>query len=346
MLVCTAIAVAAFLPAGCGLNPSSVPVPGASVSGPTYRVHIEFANALNLPAQAKVMANGAKIGSLRSVRVIDPAPGAPGRIDAVVEIEDSVRLPAATTAQLRQDTILGDVFIGLTTPPGDFAHAIAADGRIPLAQTKPALQVEDLLAGLSTFVGGGAIHQLQDVVSQANAVLPADPRDTARIFDRIGTDVEDLSGHLDVLDKSLDAFQSDLDAVRDNPVELNALLSAQGAHDIPADVQALVYTLGIVGSLGDIGQSLVPFAALLRAGDAAAEAFVPMLLGRNPLDLSAPSNLNRLVALLRDQVIPFVRDGAKVNVTSVTLGDDPAALSTGDQIDALTRALRMIGIVR
>lgn len=346
ILLCTVIAVVAALPAGCALDPSAVPIPGASVRGPTYPVHIEFTSALNLPAQAKVVADGAKIGSLKSVHVIDPSAAGPGGVDAVVEIEDSVTLPAATTAQLRQDTILGDVFIGLTTPPGDSTHPIPPGGVIPVQQTKPALQVEDLLIGLSTFVNGGALHQLQEIIDQADAVLPADTRDTARIFDRIGSDVEDLGGHLDVLDKSLDAFQRDLDAVKDNPVELNALLSAQGAHDIPADVQELVNTLGIVGSLGDIGQSLVPFAPLLRAGDAATRAFVPMLLAHDPLDLSAPSNLNRLLTLLRDKVVPFVQDGPKVNITSVTVGDGPGAVSTGDQIDGIVRALRMIGIVR
>ncbi|MGW4243073.1 MlaD family protein [Nocardia sp. NPDC004722] len=341
-LLCAALV--AVLPAGCAIDPAALPVPGASVSGPTYPVHIQFATALNLPAQAKVVANGARIGSLRSVRVIDPSADGPGRIDAVVDIEDAVRLPAATTAQLRQDTILGDVFIGLTTPPDAGAATIPADGAIPVAQTKPALQVENLLVGLSSFVGGGALHQIQEIIDQSNAVLPPDTRDTARIFDRLGTDVTDLSGHLDVLDRFLDAFQADLDAVRDNPRELNALLSERGAHDIPADVQALVNTLGIVGSLGDIGQSLVGFAPLLQAGDAAATTFVPMLLAGNPLDLSAPSNLSRLVTLLRDKVIPFVEGGAKIDVTGVTVGDDP--LSTDDRVDAIVRALRMIGVVR
>ncbi|MVU77212.1 MCE family protein [Nocardia sp. ET3-3] len=344
-LCATTAAVALLLPTGCAFDPASIPVPGASVSGPTYAVHIEFANALNLPSQAKVVANGAKIGSLRTVRVIDPTSERPGRIDAVVDIQRAVRLPSATTAQLRQDTLLGDVFIGLTTPAGDFADPIPAGGTIPLAQTKPALQVEDLLAGLSGFVGGGALHQVEDIIDQANAALPADSRDTARIFDRIGGNVEDVSDHLAVLDEFLDAFQNDLDAVRGNPRELDALLSQQGAHDIPADVQALVNTLGIVGSLGDIGQALVPLAPLLRAGDATAKAFVPMLLANNPLDLSAPSNLNRLVALVDDRLVPFVEKGPKVNITGVTTGAGDA-VSAEDRIDGIVRALRMIGVVR
>ncbi|MBL1079406.1 MCE family protein [Nocardia sp. 2] len=339
----TALCVAALLPAGCGFNPATVPMPGAAVSGDTYDVHIQFASALNLPAQAKVMANGAKIGSLRSVTVIDPSAASPGRIDAVVAISSSVRIPRSSTAQLRQNTILGDIFIGLVTPVGDTGETIAPGGTIPLEQTKPALQVEDLLVGMSTFVGGGALHQVQEIINQANAALPQDKSETARIFDRMGANVEDLSGNLDVLDAALAAFQKDLRAVQDNPRELDALLSERGAVDIPADVAALVNTLGIVGSLGAIAESLSWLTPLLSAGDAAARAFVPLMLGDNPLDLSAPSNLNRLVALLRDKVVPYVEKGPKLTITGA---DTVSPVSTEEQVNAMVRALRMIGVVR
>ncbi|MFC9995174.1 MlaD family protein [Nocardia sp. NPDC127526] len=342
-----AMIMAAALPvSACTLDPSKVPVPGASVAGPTYRIHIEFANALNLPAQAKVVANGAKIGSLRSVTVVDPSAAGPGRIDAVVEISSAVKLPAATTAQLRQDTILGDIFIGLTTPPNGFDTLIEPGGSIPLAQTKPPLQVEDLLVGLSTFVGGGAIQQLQQIIDQTNAVLPAEPADTARIAETLGRDVEDVSSNLDVVDRFLDAIEKDLNSVLDNPVELAELLSPRGSVEIPADANSLIQTLGIVGGLGIIGQALRWLSPLLYAGDAAAKAFVPLLFGANPLDLSAPSNVNRLVALVRDKVVPFVQQGPKVNITGITVTDGAAPLAGDEQVDSVARALRMIGVVR
>lgn len=345
-LAISALGMAAVLPSACAFDPSAVPVPGAAVSGPTYEVHIELANALNLPAQAKVMANGAKIGSLRSVRVIDPSAAQPGRIDAVVEISSAVRLPASTTVQLRQNTILGDIFIGLTTPAGDSGPTIAPGGTIPLERTKPALQVEDLLVGLSTFVGGGAPHQIQEIINQTNAVLPADKADTARIADRLGTNIEDLAAHQDILDRSLAAFERDLQAVLDNPRELDALLSERGAVEIPADAQSLVNTLGIVGSLGVIGYAVQPLAPLLSAADSAAKAFVPLLLANNPLDLTAPSNLNRLYALLRDKIIPFVERGPKVNITGVTVAGSATPVAADEQIESIVRTLRMLGVVR
>ncbi|GAB2551256.1 MlaD family protein [Nocardia heshunensis] len=329
---------------GCALDPAKVPMPGATVSGPTYAVTIEFANALNLPAQAKVVANGAKIGSLRSVRVVDPSAAGPGRVEAVVDISSSVRLPETTTAQLRQNTILGDVFIGLTTPTTGFDHTIPPGGSIPLDRTKAPLQVEDLLAGLSQFIGGGALHQVQQIIDQSNAVLPEQPADTARIFGTLGHDIEDVSGNLDTVDRFLDGIQANLGAVLDNPRQLDELLSPRGSVEIPADANSLIQTLGVVGNLSIIAQAIRWLGPLLTAGEATAKAFVPLLFGSNPLDLSAPSNLNRLVALVRDKVVPFAQK-PEVNITGITVEGAPP-LAGDPQVDAVARALRMIGLVR
>ncbi|MFD0364245.1 MlaD family protein [Nocardia sp. GCM10030253] len=343
-----AVLAAAVLVSGCAFDPSSVPVPGASVSGPTYQIRIEFANALNLPKQAKVVANGAQIGTLSTVTVVDPSAQHAGRIDAIVEISESVALPTTTTAQLRQNTILGDIYIGLTTPPADFVETIAPGGTIPLRQTRPALQIEDLMAGMSTFIGGGALHSAQEIINRTNAVLPAQPAETARIFETLGRDAQDVADNLDSVERFLDAIQQDLTAVLDNREELDALLSERGARDIPTFANSLVLTLGVVGALGIVGHAVAWLGPFLQAGDAAAEAFVPMLLAANPLDLSAPSNLNRLVALLRDKVIPFVERGPKVNLTRI--GTEAAGavnpVSTDDQVDQIVAALRMIGAVR
>ncbi|WP_225728034.1 MULTISPECIES: MlaD family protein [unclassified Nocardia] len=334
---------AGLLVTACSFDPSSVPVPGAEVAGPTYQLHIELANALNLPAKAKVVANGAQVGTLRTVRVIDPTAGAPGRVDAVVDISASVRLPDTTTVQLRQNTILGDIFIGLTTPTTGSSKTIAPGGVIPLAQTKPALQVEDLLAGLSTFVGGGAVQQAQNIINRVNATLPAQPADTAHVFDVLGKDAIDVAADTDTADRFLQAIKEDLKAVLDNPVELGTLLSPRGAVEIPADANSLVLTLGVVGGLGVIGHAVAWLAPLLERADAAARALVPILLADHPLNLDAPSNLNRVVTLLREKIIPFAERGPKINVTGV---QDVGGAGADQQVSGIINVLRMIGVVR
>ncbi|MCU1639969.1 MAG: mce8E [Nocardia sp.] len=341
------LAITAVIGTGCGFDPGQIPVPGTSVSGPTYRIRIEFASALNLPTQAKVVVDGARIGTLRGVRVSDPGPSHPGHVVADVDISSSVHLSGSTVAQLRQDTILGDTYIGLSTPAGPPGPVLAPNGTIPLSQTRPALQIEDLMAGLSTFVTGGAIQQFQDIVDNINSVMPDNPEQTAHIFAVVGGDIEDVAHHLDTVDSFLASLQQTLDATLGNRDALQAILSERGAADIPADMNSLIATLGILGGMGVDARSILWLGNILKAGDATAKAVVPLLLANDPLNLDAPSNLNRIVALLRDKIIPFAERGPKVNLTRVSTEPAPGqSVPQNVQIDSILATLRMIGAAR
>ncbi|MEU6561644.1 MlaD family protein [Nocardia nova] len=336
------LVLTAALAAGCGFDPSSVPVPGTAVSGDTYHVRIQFANTLNLPARAKVMSAGVRVGGLTSVRVTNPTAHAPGMAVADVELQRSLHLPATTTAQLRQNTLLGDIYIELTTPAADSGPGIEPGGVVPLAQTKPALQIENILSGVATFTGSGAVGQLQDIVGQVNASMPSDPKDTARIAGVIGSDLTDIGDNLDAVGVLAGGIQDNLRALQDNASQITDLLTAESAAQVTAASASVVRLLGVVGGLGGIAHGIEWLAPLAAAGDVAAGAFVPLALSSRPFDLNAPSNLNALVSLLRDKIIPFAEHGPKVNIVGV----DSAAMPGNEQIDRIVGTLRMIGMVR
>ncbi|WP_338080091.1 MlaD family protein [Antrihabitans stalactiti] len=344
-VVVVAIALAA---AGCSFDPSSVPLPGTTVSGQTYRIHIEFANALNLPARAKVASNGIQIGSLRSVRLVDPSASREGYVVADVDITESVKLPTSTSAQLRQATVLGDIYIALVTPPANHDTTIPPNGTIGLAQSQPALQIEDAMSGIATFVGGGAIEQAQDIINRMNSVLPQDPKETARISGVLGTNFIDVSENLHQIDALLDGLTADVAVVQDNGPALSALLTDAGATQAVDSMNSLVATLGLFGALGGVAHSLEWLTPLFTSADAAAKAFVPLAFTSRPLNLTAPSNLNKLVALIRDKLIPFVEYGPKVNIVDVNTAPATSmpAVSSDDQVDRILATLRMIGAVR
>ncbi|MFD0364158.1 MlaD family protein [Nocardia sp. GCM10030253] len=333
---------------GCAFDPSSVPVPGTSVSGPTYRLKIEFANVLNLPARAKVIANGAQVGTVEGVTVVPAADAAPGRGGYVVvdaDIQQSVRLPTTTIAELRQNTVLGDIHIALATPPDGFDALLKPDGTIPINRTKPPVQLEDTMAAMAFFVQGGAIGQLQDIINRFNSVLPQDPRETARISRVMGGDAADLAANLDQVDKLLNGLGTNAQVLHDVRPELDSILSEQSVRQVNAATNSILAVTDIFGVLGPVGTSLVWLAPLVQANDAALQAFVPLLTGGG-LELRSPSNLNALVALLRDKIIPFVERGPKVNVTGVQVNSNVAAVSEQDQVDRIVQTLRMIGAVR
>lgn len=339
---------AAMALGGCAFDPSSVPLPGTTVSGETYRIRIEFANALNLPARAKVASNGVQVGTLRTVTLVDPTGAHGGYVVADVDIAKSVKLPRTTTAELRQATLLGDVYIALMTPSNGFDNPIPNGGTITRQQTKPALQIEDTMAGMATFVQGGAIHEMQDIINRMNSVLPSDPNETARISRVIGADVEDVSANLDQADAFLDGMQATTGVVLEDSTVLAELLTEAGVTQATNAMTSLIGLLGLYDGFAAITRSLAWVAPLAAAANAAAKAFMPLAFTARPLDLKAPSNLNKLVALLRDKVIPFADHGPKVNIVGVDIEGSPAAagVSKHDQVDRIIDTLRMIGAVR
>ncbi|GAB2443287.1 MlaD family protein [Nocardia tengchongensis] len=340
---------------GCDLQPADLPVPGSGVGGPTYHLRIEFTNVLNLPQGAKVIADGVRVGQLTGVTVVDPGIGTSnqlvhrGFVIADVAIRDSVRLPVGTTAELRQETPLGDVHIALTEPAKAAAAELAPGGTIPLADTTQSPPIEDILAGLATFVGGGAISDMQSIVRKMNAVLPQDPRDTARIAGVLGADLSDLGDHLNSVDSLLDGLQATVDdGLKKNVPILDDLLTDEGVQHTTDSVNAQIGVIFVLTALGPVAPAAEWLGPLLKSLDGATRSLVPVLFGAHPLDTDSPSNLKKLVDLIQNKIIPFVDRGPKVNVVDVGVTSPGAApaMSAEEQTGRVIDTLRMIGVVR
>lgn len=347
----TAIAVVAgvLVTGGCGFDPAQVKVPGTRVGGPTYTLHIEFPNALNLPPGAKVIANGVLVGNLDHLDLVEPGTDsrAQGFVVATVDVTDSVRLPTNVTAELRQATPLGDVHIALTSPP-DATDATLTDGAtIPMKQTVVPLQVEDTLAGLATAMGSGAVLDVQRIVRELNTALPEHPEQTAHMFAVLGSDFTDVAAHLDDVDAFLNGIEANAQQVLDDDPMLNKLLADYGVEHVSAVVNSVVGVLLLMSGLAPVATNAAWLTPVVGGLDAAAKALVPLLFTNRPLDLNAPSNLNALTALLRDKIIPFAERGPKVNIVGASVGDSGAsAVSEDDQVQRILQSLRMIGAVR
>ena len=342
-----AIVVMMLTVSACTFDPAQLVLPSGSG---TYPVHIQFTTALNLPAGAKVVANGARVGRLDKIDIVNPSTG-PGYVIALIDVDKSVALPLSTRAQLRQDTILGDIYISLVTKASDSGVAIAPGGTIPLDQTEPALQIEDILSGLATFVSGGALRAAQDVINQINAALPQDPAETARIAGTLKEDLIDVGANLDTVDGFLDGLEASIQAVQSNKAILDILLTREGTDTTIRIAKSLIHTIGIIGALGALADSLTWLAPFATQLDAAAQAFVPLLLAKDrALNLRAPSNLNSLRALLREKLFPYFNEGSRthMNVTGIEVesADGQVTATTEDQIDQIVATLRMIGFVR
>ncbi|WP_245568548.1 MlaD family protein [Nocardia concava] len=338
-----------FAATACDMQPGDIPVPGSGVSGPTYTLHIEFADVLNLPQGAKVLADGVRVGQLTHVTLVDalPAngdrPAKAGYAIADVAVRTSVRLPVGTTAELRQDTPLGDVHIALSGPAKPAAAHLQPGATIPLADTTRSPSIEDVLAGLSTFIGSGAVADFQDIVRKMNGVMPRDPADTARIAGVLGADFTDLGDHLASVDALLDGLQATVnEGLTKNEPMLDGLLTPYGVQHTTDAINAEIGVIFVLTALGPLGPAASWLGLLVGSLDGAARAMVPMLFGSHPLDSDSPSNMKLLTDLIQNKLVPFAERGPKVNLVGVTV----AGMSAADRTERIVDTLRMIGAVR
>ena len=345
------VAVLVLAAAGRNFEPANIPVPGSSTDQ-SYHLEIEFADVLNLPQGATVILGGVRVGKLTKVTVVDPLQrggDGKGHVVADVAIRNSVVLPRGTTAELRQETPLGDVHIALTEPTTATDVRLQPGDRIPLADTVASVPIEDILARMAVFFGSGAVNDFQSIVRRINGIMPPNPQDTARISGILGSDLNDLAAHTESIDTLLNGLDSlTHDGLLKNMPSLDVLLTPQGVEHTTTAINATIGVIFVLASLGPVGPATAWLGPMLKSTEGAARAVVPMLFGNHPFDQNSPSNMKKLIDLIEHKLIPYFDHGPKVDLVGVSAGAAPAAasMSPDEQTTRIVDTLRMIGAVR
>lgn len=157
-----AMAAAALITSGCATNGlASLPLPAPGLGSGGYALTAVFANALNLPMNAKVKLAGADVGQVESMRAHNYT------AVTTLRIRDGVLLPRGSTAELRTATPLGDVFVALKPPADDPADMpVLHDGdTIGLDSTTAAATVESVLSSAAVLVNGGAVRNFTNIIN-------------------------------------------------------------------------------------------------------------------------------------------------------------------------------------
>lgn len=248
--------VATLLSSCASINVDALPQPG-SPPGPGYAIVIEFSNVLNLPDRAKVVMDGTTVGVVTQVDLKSD------HVDVTSQIESSVTVPTNTRATLQQSTVLGDTYVALERPPAGQAttSAVAAGGRVPLAQTTSPPQLEDTLANLANFVGSGAIQRAQNTIIGINHVSPSKAGDLRNMVSRVAVDLSDLSNNIDMVDKWLDGVSGTADVMNRNIPTYQYWFSPAGMLGFDRATTAASYIGTVLPSVGSIysgGFWLVP----------------------------------------------------------------------------------------
>lgn len=332
---------------GCGLDPVDLPIPGSYVAGEKYSVEIEFASVLNLPRKAKVVIDGVDAGVLEKVELVGTT------AVATVDLSSAVQLPKGTQAELRQSTILGEIYIALL-PPTESADTAESSGAempteegfladgdvIPIERTVPADNVEDVLRGLSNVVAGGHYVQLQEAVDNFNAAVPPDPAVLDSVNTAARAALADIGDNTDEIDRILAAAEGVSTTIVERQSGVDRILTvgpsrASGLSEVLFSVVHLIFTLGYMSqNIGDVLAE--PYDELHDAVGIIAPALVTI----GSADSTVPMNVEKVNNLLRDRLIPYFQSTPNIALRSVSVEGATA------RADDMIGILRGIGIVR
>jgi len=237
--------------------------------GNTYNA--EFTNVSNLREGKLVRIAGVEVGKVNNIS-INP--------DATVRVEftadNSVTLTEGTQAVIRYDNLFGDRYLALEEGAGGL-KILSPGQTIPLARTKPALDLDALIGGfrplfralnpdqvnalseqlLQAFQGQGpTIGSFLDQAAAVSNTLADRDQLIGQVVNNLNVVLGSLGGQSDRLDKAV--------------VSLSQLI--HGLAERKTDISnAVAYTNAAAGSVADLlSQARAPFSKVVHETDRAA----------------------------------------------------------------------------
>src|SRR5699024_9492410 len=250
-----ALAAATGLLAGCGVSLQSMPKPGADTDD-TYRVQATFDNVLNLPDNAEIRDGSREVGVVGDMRVTDY------KATVDLRIKDSYDIPAGSTARVRFDNPLGDLYVEIEQPADDDTAGggyLEPGDTLPASDTSSAPTVQDTLGALATVLNGGGVGDIQTIAHELNEVFDGNQSEIRDLIGKLDTAATDLAGGIDHIDDALEALD-------DLATELNAqgdalpkgLKSLSRAIDVLAGQNNQInQLLDGLAEFGDVGNEVI-----------------------------------------------------------------------------------------
>lgn len=207
--------------------------------GETARYSAEFADASGLKAQDDVRVAGVTVGRVESVDV-----GADNLARIAFSMRSDVPLEAGSEGVVRYKNLLGQRYLELVRGARPTPR-LADDGVLPVAQTRPAIDLDELYNGFTPLFEGLEPAQVNQLAESLISVLQGQ-----------GGSVKSLLGHIGTLTSSL----ADRDQVIGQVVNnLNGVLGTLderkgNVNELVTQLQQLVS--GLAADRGSIGRSL------------------------------------------------------------------------------------------
>ncbi|WP_205873144.1 virulence factor Mce family protein [Mycobacterium camsae] len=266
-------------------------------AGKTY--YAEFTNVSNLRQGKLVRIAGVEVGKVTKISI---NPDATVRVEFTAE--DSVTLTEGTQAVIRYDNLFGDRYLALEEGPGGLA-ALRPGQTIPLARTKPALDLDALIGGFKPLfraLNPDQVNALSEQLLQAfqgQGPTIDSFLDQAAVLTNTLADRDQLIGQVvDNLNVVLGSLGGQSDRLDQAVLSLSQLV--HGLAERKTDISnAVAYTNAAAGSIADLlSQARKPFTKVVQETDRVAG-----------IALADHDYLDNLLNTLPDRYQALVRQG-------------------------------------
>jgi phospholipid/cholesterol/gamma-HCH transport system substrate-binding protein len=254
----------------------------------TYRA--QFTDVAGLVAGDEVRIAGVRVGQVVGIGLSAKQDRPTAEVQ--LEVSADVPVPAAVQATIKYRNLVGQRYIALTEAKGSGGRTLKDGGTIPLAQTKPALDLTTLFGGFRPLL---------------QALSPADMNrvsfEIIQVFQGEGGTVESLLNHVASLTSSLADKDAVIGSVIDN---LNTVMGHVAARDKQLSdlvVSLQQFVTGLAGDKDAIFNSLQTIDTLATTTSGFLQDARPPLAS----DITALGDLSSNLADSKDVVEGFLK---------------------------------------
>ena len=266
----------------------------------SYRA--QFSDVAGLVEGDEVRIAGVRVGRVTGIGLSDETDRPVAEVD--LEVRKDVPVPASVQATIRYRNLVGQRYIALTEGDGSAGETLAAEELIPLAQTKPALDLTTLFGGFRPLL---------------QALSPEDMNrlsyEVIQVFQGEGGTVESLLAHVASLTSSLADKDAVIGEMIDNLTTVMGTIAARDQQFSDLVVSMQQFVTGLAGDREAIFDSLDTIDGLAAATSGLLEQARPPLKA----DIEALGQLSGNLADTGDQLERFLQlTPTKLDLTTRT----------------------------
>ena len=239
----------------------------------TYRA--QFTDVAGLVEGDEVRIAGVRVGQVTGIGLADQQDRMADPVAEVrFEVDADVPLPTSVQATIRYRNLVGQRYIALTEGDGSGGQHLEADALIPLAQTKPALDLTTLFGGFQPLLQALSPQDVNRVSYEIIQVFQGEGGTVESLLSHVASLTDSLADKDQVIGSVIENLTTVMNTVAQRDQQLSDLIVSlqQFVSGLAADKDAIFDSLQTIDQLavstsGFLADARGPLAADIRALD-------------------------------------------------------------------------------